>query len=689
MGKNSRDRILDACLSELIGGQRPPDLSDRILRNLKQGPRRRSNGPLLVLALAASVLVATFGFLYARFLHTRGQQGNDNAIAKTPGQVQPGPEETLPSDRDGQGHAAPKRVDPATAGPVVADNGSPSPAKATPAEVVPELVEPLVAERGSRAPVTLVRSSDADILKAVNAAVRGRWQEAGVSPAALASDAEWCRRVFLDVIGRIPTYKEITEFTADKSPDKREKLVDRLMASDVYLSEFAGNWGNIWTNLLLGRDDDSRGGVVNREGFQQFVRRAVLHNKPYDQFVHDLLTATGSNQPGADDYNGAVSFVLQNLSEKAVPATAKTARLFLGVQVQCTQCHNHPFIKGADQSQFWELNAFFRQAHPERQGRDATRLVNVTFAGEASRNPKEAEVYWEQRNGVMKVSYPVFIDGTKIDPSGEIADVNRREELARLIVKSEYFSQAIVNRTWSHFLGYGFTRPVDDMGPHNPPSHADLLERLSREFVAHNYNLQKLYRWIVLSEPYALSSRAVVARPGNATKVNALNVVDDPDAGTAPLFSRFYLRQMRPEELFESLRVMTQADGMAAEDVATIERRKSKWMQQFTISYETDDVDEATTYNGSVALTLDMWNGELVNRAVSLDKGTLLHHVIGDAKIKDKIGYLYMAALGRQPTAAEKNVLSAAWKNNGGNAPAALQDLFWVVLNSNEFVMNR
>src|SRR6185295_3865726 len=147
-----------------------------------------------------------------------------------------------------------------------------------------------------------------------------------------------------------------------------------------------------------------------------------------------------------------------------------------------------------------------------------------------------------------------FVDGTKIDPSGEIGDVNRREELARLIVKSEYFSQAIVNRTWSHFLGYGFTRPVDDMGPHNPPTHADVLERLSRELVAHNYDLRKLYRWIVLSEPYALSSRAAVAPPGNT------KVVDDPDAGTAPLFSRFYLRQMRPEELFESLRVMTHAE---------------------------------------------------------------------------------------------------------------------------------
>ncbi len=649
MGENSRDRIVDACLSEILGGQTPPDLSDRILRNVNQRQGRRDraehNRALRIMAaLAASVLVATFGLLYARFLQNRGEADKTNDVAELPPQVQPG------------------------------DAGTPA---------------------------VVARSSDAEILQAVNASIRRRWEEAGLTPAAIASDTEWCRRVFLDVIGRIPTHQETSDFIANQAADKREALVDRLMASDVYLEEFARNWSNVWTNLLLGRDDDTRGGIVNRQGFQQFVHRAVFENQPYDRFVHELVTATGSNQAGADDYNGAVSFMLQNLSDKAVPATAKTARVFLGVQVQCTQCHNHPF-NDSKQSQFWQLNAFFRQAQPKQQA-DAgvvggMRLVNETFAGEVSRDPHEAEVYYEASNeahdGHLKVAFPAFVDGTKIDPSGEITQVDRREELARLIVKSEFFSQAIVNRTWAHFLGYGFTRPIDDMGPHNPPSHADVLERLAREFTAHNYDLRKLYRWIALSEPYSLSSKAGdVAKPVGGKARGGLArgglAVDDPDSGTAPLFSRFYLRQMRPEELFESLRVMTHAEGTPAEDKAEIERRKAQWMQQFTISYETDELDETTVYQGSVALTLDMWNGELVNRAVSLEKGTLLAEVARDAKIKDKIGYLYLAALGRQPTAAEKSVLTTAWKNHGGNTAAALQDVFWVVLNSNEFVMNR
>ncbi len=637
MAENSRDRIVDACLAEVLGGQTPPDLSDCILSQLKQRQARRSRTMRLVAALAASVLVAAFGILATRFLRHPG---------------------------------------------------------------TPDVVKQVAPEDGPKTGETPVaaRSTDAEILQAVDTAIRRRWQEAAITPAPLATDAEWCRRVFLDLIGRIPTHRETSEFIADTAADKREKLVDRLMASDVYLPEFAGNWSNVWTNLLLGRDDDSRGGVVNRQGFQDFVRRAALENRPYDQFVHELLTATGSNQPSADDYNGAVSFMLQNLSDRAVPATAKTARVFLGVQVHCTQCHNHPF-NDAKQSQFWQLNAFFRQAQPKRQA-DAglmggMRLENVTFAGEASHDPHEAEVYYEPadaaHDGHLKVAFPAFVDGTRIDPSGDITQVNRREELARLIVKSEFFSQAIVNRTWAHFLGYGFTRPVDDMGPHNRPSHADVLERLSRELVAHDYDLRKLYRWIVLSEPYSLSSKA--AAPHVAGKAGDPPVVDNPDAGTTPLFSRFYLRQMRPEELFESLHVMTHPDDVRqerrAEDKAEIERRKAEWMQQFTISYETDELDETTVYQGSVALTLDMWNGELMNRAVSLAKGTLLEQVASDRKLKDKIGYLYLAALGRQPTATEKSVLTTAWKNHGGNTAAALQDVFWVVLNSNEFVMNR
>src|SRR5690606_16932228 len=150
-------------------------------------------------------------------------------------------------------------------------------------------------------------------------------------------------------------------------------------------------------------------------------------------------------------------------------ATAKTAQLFLGMQVQCTQCHNHPF-NDWKQNQFWELNAFFRQIDRRgprrpRPNSPASVLTDKDFAGErgSGNNIDEAIIFYELRNGQMKSAFPVFVDGQEIPKSGRLSEVNRRDELARMVTKSPYMSQAIVNRVWAHFFGYGFTKPVDDM----------------------------------------------------------------------------------------------------------------------------------------------------------------------------------------------------------------------------------
>src|SRR5262249_55780890 len=160
---------------------------------------------------------------------------------------------------------------------------------------------------------------------------------------------------------------------------------------------------------------------------------------------------------------------------KGSQATAQTAKIFLGMQVQCTQCHNHPF-NDWKQQKFWEFNAFFRQMAIQRMGEkvggnrgtNVAKLVNENFRGEGGCNIKEAELYYELRNAQMKAAYPVFVDGTAIDPSGDVSDTNRRNELAKLIVSSKFMPEAYVNRLWQHFFGHGFTKPIDDMGPHNP-----------------------------------------------------------------------------------------------------------------------------------------------------------------------------------------------------------------------------
>ena len=204
-------------------------------------------------------------------------------------------------------------------------------------------------------------ASQADIIAFINAQLAKGWEEAGYAPSPKATDNEWCRRVYLDIIGRVPTVIELRQFLASTPTNRKEKLLDKLMDPD-HPEEYARNWTTHWTNLLIGRPPARRNrrDMTNREGMQQYLRQSFLRNKPYDQMVYELVSATGNTKPGSENYNGAANFLVGKLQENATEATARTAKYFLGLQVQCTQCHNHPF-NDWKQDQFWSLNAFFRQ----------------------------------------------------------------------------------------------------------------------------------------------------------------------------------------------------------------------------------------------------------------------------------------------------------------------------------------
>jgi Protein of unknown function (DUF1549)/Protein of unknown function (DUF1553) len=516
----------------------------------------------------------------------------------------------------------------------------------------------------------------------IDEAIVRHWDAAGVAPSAEATDGEWCRRVFLDVLGRVPKVGELQQFLDEPAGRRKPRLVDRLLG-DEYVDEYARNWTTLWTNILIGR----RGGterrtLINREGLQQSLREALTQNMPYDRLVQELVAAKGVSKPGEEGFNGFVNYLAGNLQDNAVQATAKTAQIFLGLQIQCTQCHNHPF-NDWKQNQFWELNAFFRQARALRRfrgGRDieSIELVNQDFAGE-NNQPEEAVLFYELRNGLSKAAYPVFVDGTELaNRSGFVADVDRRTELAHLIVNSQYLAPALVNRLWAHFLGYGFTKPVDDMGPHNPPTHPELLDALAGQFKAHGFDMKDLMRWILLSQPYGLSS-----------KFSPRNKQDDPTLGQRPLFSRFYLRQMRAEELYESLIVATEAQNTESSSDKR-EATKRRWLDQFTLAFGTDDNEETTTFNGTIPQTLMMMNGELVKKATSIEKGSFLYRVATDSKMNNaaKIRHLYLAALARRPTSREIALANDLLRWHKDDAAAALQDVWWAVLNSNEFILN-
>jgi hypothetical protein len=522
-------------------------------------------------------------------------------------------------------------------------------------------------------------------VRLINQAVRAGWQDAQLAASPQATDGEWCRRVFLDLIGRIPTIDELDAFVNDSTDTKKLRLVDRLLG-DEYVDEYARSWTDVWTTILIGRDTDND--LVSRPGMRQYLRRALSKNLPYDQFVQQLVTASGSNSPGSPNFNGATNFLSGKLADNGIQAAARTAQVFLAMHVQCTQCHNHPFNKGK-QNQFWEFNAFFQQAKALRRfdgGNEVSsvELVDQDFAGEGG-DPEEAEIYYELRNGLTKVAYPVFVDGTEISKSGYLPGtmsdgtpygVNRREELAEMMVASPFLSRAIVNRLWGHFFGYGFTKPVDDLGDHIAPTHPDLLDALAESFVNASFDTKELMRWIVLSEAYGLSSRTT---RGNSD--------DDPAMGERQMFSHFYLRQMTAEQLYESLLTATRADQTG--DAEERARMKDEWLGQFVIAFGTDDGADTTTFNGSIPQVLMMFNGPLIKAATEAGNGSFLDSVASSgASNAQKIEILYRAAFARRPTRREIAVANALLGAREGDATAALQDVWWAVLNSNEFIMN-
>jgi hypothetical protein len=289
-------------------------------------------------------------------------------------------------------------------------------------------------------------------------------------------------------------------------------------------------------------------------------------------------------------------------------------------------------------------------------------------------------------------------------------------QLAELMTDASkpYLARAIVNRTWGHFFGFGFTRPIDDMGPHNPVSHPELLDYLAEQFRTAGFDQKRLIRWITSCQSYNLTSRFADGEK---------NSDDNPAAGTTPLFSKMYVKGFRAEQLYDSLIIATNAH-MTGRKFEAAENQRRTWLRQFVQTFGTDENDESTTFNGTIPQALLMMNGALISNAVATTKGSLLQQVVdsptGDirparagskkrpprtskaAKIRAqqqiknrykaiprKIRTLFLVALQRKPSENEMAALDRVFRGGGNGDPIdGLQDVFWAVLNSNEFVTN-
>ena len=479
-------------------------------------------------------------------------------------------------------------------------------------------------------------------------------------PAKPATDEEYLRRAYLDLLGRIPSVQEARAFLQTKETDKREKLVDFLLENADYPKNFA----NQWTTLLIGRGNPGR--RVDRGALASWLRKQFAANRPWNDVVFDLVTAAGSNKE-----NGAVNYILAHLQFEAVPLTSRTTRLFLGQQIQCTQCHDHPSNEWK-QGDFWGINAFFKGLKTEEKTTVNETGLEVYDHTELRDEPSDAYVRFDKRNGLVGIAFPKFLNGQKISQG---TDVIRRTELGKLIVdpKNQDLSRAFVNRMWAHFMGRGFVNPVDDLGPHNTPSNPELLEKLVREFQESPYDVKQLIRWIMASRAYQASS------------VKGKGV--EKEEG---LFNFMQLRPMSPEQLFDSL--LTATNAHRAGNGIQSDQKRDAWLRQFLFAFGNDEGEETTNFQGTIPQALMMMNGELLRDALSGKPGSFLAECIEQARTQSRspevymVNQIYLAALSRYPTRKEFQQ-AGRYLASYPDSLQVLQDLFWALLNSNEFIL--
>jgi hypothetical protein len=509
----------------------------------------------------------------------------------------------------------------------------------------------------------VVAWQDDVIVERIDKAIEDRLREVRLVAAGPATEAEFCRRAFVRLLGRIPTVDELQAFILDTRPHKRRYLVQDIVFGETYREEFASYWAQFLANTLIGRTAGTRPtDLADRQVFVEFLRDVLLQDRPWNEVVRQFVEASGSNRPGDDDFQPAVNFLLAYHSPDATVETVAIARLFLGRRYQCAQCHNHPFAEDLSQNQFWQLNAFLRQMRAERRdGR--VYLVDRDAASDV--------VFYEELNGVQRAVFPVLPDGTEVPTSGKIAQGRRRQWLADWLAASPHLSRATVNRLWAYFFGYGFTRPVDELAPGNPVSHPEVLAVLAEQFQAHQFSLRRLIGWIAQTEAFGRSSR-----------ISEDNIADMPEHGEMPWFSRYYARQMHPEAVYNSLQLVAQARRSLGAQTDHLQ-----FLGQFAQRMETDDAEEINTFTGDIRQMLLLMTGNPMRRAVSTEEGAVLRHVM-ESKMsnQDKITHLFLAAVARPPTDRE---LKLGMDMIARNTPeVALQDIWWALLNSSEFLLD-
>jgi len=477
-------------------------------------------------------------------------------------------------------------------------------------------------------------------------------KQLNLTPSEAASDATFLRRAYLDVIGRVPTPEEARSFLVDAASDKRIKLIDRLLERP----EYADFWANKWADLL--RPNPYRVGVKAVWNIDSFLRESFRSNKPYDQFVREMLTAQGSTfRDGAT--------VLYRDRRDPIELTTMVSQLFLGIRLDCARCHHHPFeVYG--QEEFYSFASFFN-----RVGRKGVGIGPPISGGEEMFFTGKTIAVKHPLSGKTMTPKPLF---GKESPPDEEQDP--RDALADWVVSPEnpYFPRVIVNRVWADLMGRGMVEPVDDLRATNPPTNPQLLDALAEDFRKNGYDQKKLLRTIMTSRVYALSSTP-----------NERNASDTRN------YSRHYRQRLRGEVILDAVSDVSGTPevfgampiGSRATQIWT-HRLQSIFLDSFGRPDPNQDPPCERTLDSTVVQTLHLMNAPKLHQKVTDEKGraaVLASSKKTDAEIVEDV---YLLMYSRLPTSDEMSTCLNLLKSAPARR-AVIEDLMWAMINTPEF----
>jgi hypothetical protein len=493
----------------------------------------------------------------------------------------------------------------------------------------------------------------------------------GLPPSELADEATFIRRVTLDLAGRLPNADETTAFLADKSAAKREALIDRLLASGDYADYFANFWGALLRNQrssVNGRTEPYMRGTF---AFHSWIRDSLASNKPYDQFAREVLAASGDigeNPPVA--WYRQVKTAQNQLED--------TAQLFLGLRLQCAQCHHHPYEKWS-QADYYSFGAFFSQVSRKPGSQPGEELVFAKPGAPTMANKKN--------NVALKPA------GLGEKPLDIPADEDARHALADWLSKKDntFFAHSLVNRYWKHFFNRGLVEPEDDMRETNPPVNPELLDALAKSFIESGFDLKKLVRNIVTSSTYQLSA-----------------IPNSHNAGDKQNFSRYYPKRLSAEVLFDAINTVTKSEANWANLPAGTRavqlpdnsyNSSSYFLQVFGRPDSASACSCERSQDASLAQSLHLLNSKDIQAKLTAEKGRAAL-LAADEKRNDeaKVNELYLWAFSRQAesseaTTAKEHIEKKITKATDADAKRkakreAYEDIVWALVSSKEFLFN-